>query len=83
MDSRWDRNQAARAGGETVPKRVGTLSYRQIADILARVEGTPMTPKRVAQICRTAEVKFARALMGDRVFCERLSKEGSDASEPS
>lgn len=47
------------------PKTVGIRTYRQIAQILVAREGASITPARVAQICRRAERKVARALLLD------------------
>lgn len=42
-------------------------TYRQIAEILEAQSGTPITPKRVRQICRAAEMKIVGALV-DELF---------------
>lgn len=82
MDRSCSTNEAPRVAGETEPKSLGIRTYRQIADVLAKVEGTRMTPRRVAQICRAAETKFAKALLADWVLCERLrSREPLVASD--
>ena len=38
-------------------------TYRQISKILAEREGRRTSPKRVAHICRVAEMKIVQALL--------------------
>ena len=47
-------------------------TYRQIAEIFVDRGGTPISPARVAQICRMAEMKRAHALLADPEIPERL-----------
>jgi hypothetical protein len=72
MGSESAANEVTRGHGRSKRNTAETLSYRRIADILAKVEGTPMPPRRVAQICRAAEMKLAFALLADWDWCQRL-----------
>ena len=57
---------------EHYPNTLAVRTYRQIAEIFVDRGGTPISPARVAQICRMAETKLAHALLADPVIRERL-----------
>ncbi len=48
-------------------------TYRQIARILAKQEGTTVTAAHVRRMCRAAEIKLASALLSDPVLHAWLS----------
>jgi hypothetical protein len=54
------------------PRTAAVLTYRQIAEILAEREGTPIDLARVKEICRTAERKLVHAMLADPVIGEWL-----------
>jgi hypothetical protein len=50
------------------PHTLAVRTYRQIAEMLAKREGKPISPDRVAHICRAAELKIIDALRADTVL---------------
>lgn len=56
---------------ESQPRSLTLRTYKQIAAILVQRGSVPITSTRVAQICRSAERKLARALAGDPAVRER------------
>ena len=60
-------------------------TYRQIAAILTKREGLPISSVHVKQMCRMAERKFARALLADHVIRTQLQSgksQGYQAIQP-
>ena len=53
-------------------KTLAVRTYLRIAEIFVERGDTPISPARVAQICRMAEMKLAHALLADPVIRERL-----------
>jgi hypothetical protein len=70
-----DTGVTTRPAHQRGPTAPAVRTYREIAEILARREGTQISPACVRRTCRAAERKFACALLvllADAVFHEWL-----------